>query len=99
MTVKKIMYRNVKLLVIYIVTGEYMASVKFNDQHIPDSPFKVHIAPGTGDIRKLTVQSLQEQGLQVCHANKYKPATSTLLHIVLGRKEAGTMCYRLVHPH
>lgn len=45
--------------------GEYLASVKFNDQHIPDSPFKVHIAPSTGDSRKLTVDSLQDQNLQV----------------------------------
>jgi len=61
--------------VAYTVTepGEYLASVKFNDQHIPDSPFKVHIAPGSGDIRKLTVQSLQEQGLQI-----NKPAAFTV---------------------
>ena len=45
--------------------GEYLASVKFNDQHIPDSPFKVHIAPSSGDARKLTVDSLQDQNLQV----------------------------------
>ena len=45
--------------------GEYLASVKFNDQHIPDSPFKVHIAPTSGDARKLTVDSLQDQQLQV----------------------------------
>ena len=42
-----------------------MVSVKFNDQHIPDSPFKVHVAPSTGDVQKLTVESLQEQSLQV----------------------------------
>ena len=48
-----------------VFVGEYLASVKFNDQHIPDSPFKVHIAPSTGDSRKLTVDSLQDQNLQV----------------------------------
>ena len=42
-----------------------MVSVKFNDQHIPDSPFKVNVAPSTGDVQKLTVESLQEQSLQV----------------------------------
>ena len=47
------------------VTGEYLVSVKFNDQHIPDSPFKVFIAPGSGDARKLTVTQLHDQGLQV----------------------------------
>ena len=42
-----------------------MVSVKFNDQHIPDSPFKVHVAPSTGDVQKLRVENLQEQSLQV----------------------------------
>ena len=48
-----------------IIAGEYLATVKFNDQHIPDSPFKVQMAPGSGDVQKLMVQSLTEQGLQV----------------------------------
>jgi len=48
-----------------VESGDYMVSVKFNDQHIPDSPFKVHVAPSTGDVQKLTVESLQEQSLQV----------------------------------
>ena len=61
--------------VAYVCTepGEYLASVKFNDQHIPDSPFKVHIAPAAGDSRKLTIQSLQELGLQI-----NKPAAFTV---------------------
>ena len=45
-------------------SGDYLVSVKFNDQHIPDSPFKVSIAPSSGDIRKLNIRDL-EQGLQV----------------------------------
>ena len=45
--------------------GEYLVSVKFNDQHIPDSPFKVYLAPSTGDIQKLNISDLQEHGLQV----------------------------------
>ncbi|ELU02480.1 hypothetical protein CAPTEDRAFT_100274 [Capitella teleta] len=45
--------------------GEYMVSVKFNDQHIPDSPFKVYVAPGSGDSQKLSVESLEALGLQV----------------------------------
>ena len=48
------------------LSGEYLTSVKFNDEHIPDSPFKVHISPSVGDARKLTVQSLEEGNLQVC---------------------------------
>ena len=42
-----------------------MVSVKFNDQHIPDSPFKVHVAPSVGDVKKLTVGDLQGENLQV----------------------------------
>lgn len=45
--------------------GEYMVSVKFNDQHIPDSPFKVYVSPATGDMQKLSITSMQQQGLQV----------------------------------
>jgi len=39
--------------------------VKFNDQHIPDSPFKVYLSPSSGDIQKLNVSDFQEHGLQV----------------------------------
>lgn len=51
----------------YIVTepGEYLVSVKFNDEHIPESPFKVYITPSIGDARKLSVAALQQKGLQV----------------------------------
>ncbi|BFZ08117.1 hypothetical protein BsWGS_11156 [Bradybaena similaris] len=45
--------------------GEYYVSVKFNDQHIPDSPFRVSISPSIGDARKISVQSLQDRALQV----------------------------------
>ena len=51
--------------------GEYMVSVKFNDQHIPDSPFKVYVSPATGDMQKLSIQSMQQQGLQVCQLSHY----------------------------
>lgn len=48
-----------------LLSGEYLVSVKFNDQHIPDSPFKVYILPSGGDTKKLHVQNLQQHGLQV----------------------------------
>lgn len=59
----------------YTVTesGEYMVSVKFNDQHIPDSPFKVYIGGSNDNIRKLSVHSLQQSGLQI-----NKPAAFTV---------------------
>ncbi|KAJ8411391.1 hypothetical protein AAFF_G00173970 [Aldrovandia affinis] len=45
--------------------GDYEVSIKFNDEHIPDSPFVVPIATLSDDARRLTVTSLQETGLQV----------------------------------
>lgn len=40
-------------------TGDYEISVKFNDQHIPDSPYLVPIAAPANDARCLTVTGLQ----------------------------------------
>ncbi|XP_006811450.2 filamin-C-like [Saccoglossus kowalevskii] len=44
--------------------GEYTVSVKYNDEHIPDSSFKVFVTPSIGDARRLSVTSLQETGLK-----------------------------------
>ncbi|XP_069604488.1 filamin-A isoform X1 [Ranitomeya imitator] len=51
----------------YIVQepGDYEVSVKFNDEHIPDSPFVVPVGSPSDDARRLTVSSLQESGLKV----------------------------------
>ncbi|KAL8615195.1 hypothetical protein ACOMHN_029211 [Nucella lapillus] len=53
--------------VTYNVTepGEYYVSIKFNDEHIPDSPFRVPISPSIGDARKISMSALQDKGLQV----------------------------------
>ncbi|XP_061423004.1 filamin-A-like [Lethenteron reissneri] len=50
----------------YVVTepGEYEVTVKFNDEHIPDSPFVVPASTSTDASRRLTVASLQESGLK-----------------------------------
>ncbi|XP_076861287.1 filamin-C isoform X11 [Brachyhypopomus gauderio] len=45
--------------------GDYEVSIKFNDEHIPDSPFIVPIATLSSDARRLTVTSLQEMALRV----------------------------------
>ncbi|XP_035708450.1 filamin-A isoform X3 [Folsomia candida] len=44
----------------YVVTepGEYRVGIKFNDQHIPDSPYKVYISPSVADARKVEVFQL-----------------------------------------
>ncbi|XP_065817657.1 filamin-A isoform X2 [Labrus bergylta] len=51
----------------YIVQepGDYEVSIRFNDEHIPDSPIIVPVASPSDDARRLTVASLQESGLKV----------------------------------
>ncbi|XP_045555757.1 filamin-A isoform X9 [Salmo salar] len=53
--------------VAYVVQepGDYEVSIKFNDEHVPDSPFIVPIATLSDNARRLTVTSLQEMGLKV----------------------------------
>ncbi|XP_046706222.1 filamin-C isoform X2 [Silurus meridionalis] len=53
----------------YIVQepGDYEVSIKFNNEHIPDSPFTVPIATLSDEARRLTVSSLQEKDLRVNH--------------------------------
>nr|XP_057923391.1 filamin-C isoform X2 [Doryrhamphus excisus] len=45
--------------------GDYEVSIKFNDEHIPDSPFVVPVATLSDDARRLTITSLQDSGLKV----------------------------------
>jgi filamin len=45
--------------------GEYQISIKFNDEHIPESPFTAYISPPIGDAKKLTVQSFRNKGFEV----------------------------------
>ncbi|KAM7336246.1 filamin-B isoform X1 [Alexandromys fortis] len=45
--------------------GNYEVSIKFNDEHIPDSPYLVPVIAPSDDARCLTVMSLQESGLKV----------------------------------
>uniref|UniRef100_A0A673Y6H1 Filamin A n=1 Tax=Salmo trutta TaxID=8032 RepID=A0A673Y6H1_SALTR len=48
-------------------SGDYEVSIRFNEEHIPDSPFVVPVASPSDDARRLTVASLQESGLKVNH--------------------------------
>ncbi|KAK6308660.1 hypothetical protein J4Q44_G00219310 [Coregonus suidteri] len=48
-------------------SGDYEVSIRFNDEHIPDSPFVVAVASPSDDARRLTVASHQESGLKVNH--------------------------------
>lgn len=48
-----------RIICISPCAGDYEVSVKFNEEHIPDSPFVVPVASPSGDARRLTVSSLQ----------------------------------------
>ncbi|XP_043279891.1 filamin-A isoform X2 [Venturia canescens] len=50
--------------------GDYRVGIKFNDQHIPDSPHKLYISPAMGDAHKLEVAQFPDGGVQ-----PDKPAT------------------------
>lgn len=42
-----------------VYPGDYEVSIKFNNEHIPDSPFIVPIATLSDEARRLTVTSVQ----------------------------------------
>ena len=47
-----------------LFTGDYLASIKFNDEHIRESPFKLYIAPSSDRNKKQQVP--HHSGHQVC---------------------------------
>lgn len=53
--------------------GEYGVHVKFNDQHVPESPAMVQVLPISRDAKKVTIVGLRDRGLDVD-----KPATFSL---------------------
>ncbi|XP_055692695.1 filamin-A isoform X5 [Lutzomyia longipalpis] len=50
----------------YVVSepGEYRVGLKFNDRHIPDSPYKVYISPAMGEAHKLEVAQFPQGNIQ-----------------------------------
>ncbi|KIH68519.1 Filamin/ABP280 repeat protein [Ancylostoma duodenale] len=69
--------------------GEYIVAIKFNDQHIPDSPFKVFIAPATGEARKLELAQFHDQGI---------PAGKAFTFTVLTHRARGHLEAKVVTP-
>uniref|UniRef100_A0A0B7AYU4 Uncharacterized protein n=1 Tax=Arion vulgaris TaxID=1028688 RepID=A0A0B7AYU4_9EUPU len=59
----------------YVVTkpGMYGVHLKYNDIHIPGSPFMVNVAPDSGVAKQVTVHSLKDRGLSID-----KPCTFTV---------------------
>lgn len=53
--------------------GQYGIHIKWNDEHIPNSPFKVTIAPDGGSARQVTIHAFKDRGLAI-----EKPATFTV---------------------
>ena len=50
----------------FFLAGEYGIHVKYNDEHVPDSPAMVYIAPESKDAKLVTIQGLRDRGLPVC---------------------------------
>lgn len=50
----------------YIVKepGEYHIGLKFNDRHIPDSPYRIQVAPAVGDAHKLEIAQFPQGAIQ-----------------------------------
>lgn len=44
--------------------GEYRIGLKFNDRHIPDSPYKVVVSPAMGDAHKLEIAQFPQGSVQ-----------------------------------
>ncbi|ESN97587.1 hypothetical protein HELRODRAFT_178024 [Helobdella robusta] len=55
------------LTVCYVVTkeGDYGVHVKFNDEHVPESPAKVRVLPLSRDAKKVTFVALRDRGIDV----------------------------------
>jgi filamin len=53
--------------------GDYGIHVKFNDEHVPESPATVYIAPVSGDAKKISFCGLRDRGLEIG-----KPTTFSL---------------------
>ena len=47
------------------ITGQYGVHIKWNDEHIPNSPFKVTVSPDGGSARQVTIHAFKDRGLAV----------------------------------
>lgn len=55
------------LTVSYVVDkeGDYGVHVKFNDEHVPESPAIVRVLPLSRDAKKVTFVALRDRGIDV----------------------------------
>ena len=47
------------------VTGEYGVHIKYDDEHVPDSPVIVQCIPTSEDAKACSVHGLRDRGLDV----------------------------------
>ena len=48
-----------------LVAGEYGVHIKYDEQHVPDSPVIVQCIPASEDAKACTVHGLRDRGLEV----------------------------------
>ena len=53
------------MCILWMFSGEYGIHVKYDDEHVPDSPEMVYVAPEAGDAKLCTVHGLRDRGLDV----------------------------------
>lgn len=63
---------------LFLTKGDYGIHVKFNDEHVPDSPATVHIVPVSADAKKITIAGLRDRGLEVSK-NLFKITSSSII--------------------
>ena len=76
------------------VPGEYGVHVKYDDEHVPDSPVMVYVAPEAGDAKLCTVHSIRDRGLDVswvplAYGNVSKNVTTVHLNFFRSGQQGG----------
>lgn len=57
--------------------GEYYIHIKFNNEHVPESPARVIVTPDSADAKKVCIQGLKERGLDVSSVHRDDVLTFT----------------------
>jgi hypothetical protein len=57
--------------------GEYYIHIKFNNEHVPESPARIIVTPDSADAKKVCIQGLKERGLDVSTVHSDNVVTFT----------------------
>jgi hypothetical protein len=82
----------------FLLAGDYGIHVKFNDEHVPDSPATVHIVPVSADAKKITIAGLRDRGLEVSK-NKIANCILTTSAVLLKRTRMHGIAMHLEKSH